>query len=66
MKTKIKTQLQGVSENLITEVKRTRPFLFVFNIEWWEAVLTEHIGNDIHIKSDNQIRNIYLNGEKVN
>lgn len=56
------TVMQGAEEREKTEVKRKGKFLFFFETEWWETVSTEHIGNDIYIKTDRPIRNVYLDG----
>jgi hypothetical protein len=44
--------------------KKQGRFLF-WKTEWWEKVHTEHIGNDIVIKTDKPIRSIYLNGREI-
>jgi hypothetical protein len=63
--TQPKTFIHGTEEVEGTYVKRTGRFLVVFTTEWWEMVSSKHIGNDIHIKTDNHIRHIYLNGKKI-
>mgnify|MGYP000857370002 CR=1 FL=1 len=66
MKTTTRTHIMGVEEREVTEVKRTGRFLFFFKTEWWETVSSKHIANDLHITTENPIRDIYLNGELVN
>ena len=48
-----------------TQVKRTKKAFIFFNVEWWETVSTNELGNDIHIETENKIRNVYLNGSKI-
>lgn len=52
--------VQGSEEVKKTFIKREGRFLF-FKTEWWEEVKTEHIGNDIHIITTREIRQVYLN-----
>lgn len=56
------TTVSGAEEVENTQVRRVRSFLF-FKTEWWETILTRHIGSDIYIESDRPIRNVYLNGK---
>lgn len=60
------TQVKTAEENEATYEKRKGKFLLFFDTEWWEKVSQRHIGNDIHIKTDREIRDVYLNGKKVN
>lgn len=57
-----KTIVQGIEEVKDTMVKRVGRFL-CFKTEAWEVAKTDHIGNDLHIKTDREIRDIYLNGK---
>lgn len=59
-----KTIVQGQEERVDTFVKKTGRFLF-FKTEWWERVSSDHIGNDIYIKTDHPIRQVYLNGKEL-
>lgn len=34
-------------------------------IKWYEKVCEDHVGNDIFIETERQIRNVYLNGKKL-
>lgn len=61
LKTQSQTVVVGREEREDSLIKRVGKFLF-FKTEWWETVSTNHIGNDIHIKTDREIRQIYLNG----
>ena len=64
--TQAKTIVKGLEEVKKTEVKkRKRVFFGLFSVEHWEVVSTEHIGNDIHIKTNREIRGVYLNGNKL-
>ena len=57
------TLVGGREEVEKMQQKRTgRAFIF-FKTEWWETVSTRHIGNDIYIKTNRDIRAVYLNGE---
>lgn len=60
------TIVKGEEVREATQEKRTRKIFGLFNLEWWETLHTEHLGNDIHIQTNNPIRNVYLNGEKIN
>lgn len=60
-----KTVVGGLTEFKDTEVKKRSRFLF-FKTTRWETVSTKFLGNDIHIETQNHIRNIYLNGKKIN
>jgi hypothetical protein len=58
--------VKGAEEKEVTKERRTGRFLFFFETEWWETISERHIGNDIHIATDKEIRNVYLNGELIN
>lgn len=60
-----KTVVFGEEEVKDTLVKKVGRFL-IFKTEWWETANTEHIGNDIYIKTNRPIRNVYLNGNLLN
>lgn len=60
-----KTVVRGVEEVEKTFVQRRGRFLLFFETTWWEEVKTEHVGNDIQIKTDREIRQVYLNGEPL-
>lgn len=53
----------GMSEVEETQIKRTRRILFVFPVSYWFTVGSNHIGDDVYIKTNKQIRNVYLNGK---
>jgi len=59
------TEVNGVTESEEHYVKRSRRTWFFFKVEWWEVVSTKHIGNDIYITTDREIRDVYINGKKV-
>lgn len=50
-------------ETEIVEVQRKRRVFFFLETTWWETVSREHIGSDLHILTDRQIRAVYINGE---
>lgn len=58
------THVNGQEEHEDTFIKKHGRFL-IFPTTWFERVNTEHLGNDIFINTDREIRNIYLNGEKL-
>lgn len=61
------TKTTGVairSEVEVEEVKRKGKRFFFFNTEWWETVSTKTVGNDIHVKTDSEVRDVYVNGVK--
>lgn len=60
-----KTFVAGEETIKLTEERRTRKFLWFFDVEWWEIANREHVGNDIHIRTDHKIDHIYLNGKKM-
>lgn len=60
-----KTIVEGVEEMEGTYIKKTGRFLLFFKTEWWEKVSERSIGNDIHIKTDREIRQVYLNGKPL-
>jgi hypothetical protein len=47
------------------QVKRKGRFLLFFPTEWWETISERHIGNDLHIQTQNEIRRIFFNGKQV-
>ena len=53
----------GISEAEETQIKRTRRILFVFPVSYWTTISRNHIGDDVYIKTNKQIRNVYLNGK---
>jgi len=57
------TDVHGTEEREGTYEKRTGRFLLIFPTEWWEQVSERHIGNDIYIITNREIRTIYLNGK---
>ncbi len=59
------TFVKGREEIETTQVKRTGRFMLIFKTEWWETVRTDSIGNDIHIKTERPIRQVFLNGEPL-
>jgi hypothetical protein len=65
MKTTSKSQVRLYREIEEEQVKRKRKAFIIFPVEAWETVSTNEIGNDIHIKTDHKIRNVYLNGKKL-
>jgi hypothetical protein len=64
-RTQIKTTINGAEEIKKTYERREGRFLGIFKTTWWEEVASEHIGNDIHIETDREIRQIYLNGKPL-
>lgn len=61
-----KTMVAGSEEREVTYEKRTRSFFLFFKIIFWEKVNEKHIGNDIFIQTEREIKNVYLNGKKIN
>ncbi len=59
-----KTIVGGSEQVEETKVRKEGRFLF-FKTIWWEVVSSKHIGNDIHIESDREIRQVYLNGKPL-
>lgn len=59
------TLLEGWEEREATYVKKTGRFLVFFKTEWFEKVSDRHIGNDIQILTDREIRQVYLNGKPL-
>ena len=66
MATQIKTEVSGAEEIKKTEIQRVKKFLVFFKIKWWETVNQEHIGNDIYIETSKEIRNVFVNRNKIN
>lgn len=62
MKTISKSIVKGLEEVKESYVLRKTVFL-IFPVTWWEKISTEHIGNDIMIETEHEIRQIILNGE---
>lgn len=62
--TKEQTHVFGLEEVEETKLKRVNRF-FIFKTEWWETVLTKHIGNDIYIETSREVRQVYLNGKPL-
>lgn len=58
------TIVQAQEEVEDTLVSRVGRFLG-FETEWWETVSTKHVGNDIHIGTTREIREVYLNGKPL-
>ena len=46
-----------------TQKLREVRFLWFFEVTKWEVLSTTKIGTDLHITTDRDIDNIYLNGE---
>ena len=65
MATSKPTTVVGAEEIERAYKKREGRFLLFFKTTWWEVVSQKHIGNDIHIETDKEIRNVYLNGKKI-
>lgn len=59
------TSVVGREIVMVTEEKRKRKFLWMFNLEWWEITKRENIGNEIHIRTSKPITEIYLNGQSL-
>jgi hypothetical protein len=59
-----KSIVRGTEEILNTYTKEEKRFL-LFPVKYWQLINTEHIGNDIHIETDKNIRNVYLNGKLI-
>ena len=57
---------RGVMERIkdFKEVYTEREFLFGM-IKWWELASSEKISNNLHIKTDVEIKDIYINGKKI-
>lgn len=59
------TRVKGVEEEEVTEVQRKRRRLIFFKVKVWEEVSAKHLGNDIHISTSKEIREVYLNGKSI-
>ena len=46
--------------------RRVEKVFRIFDVEHWETVRTDALGNDIYIATDHPIRVVYLNGVKMN
>ena len=57
-----KTSVTGSTETEETYMKRVSSW-WIFKTEWWEKVSEKHVGNDIFIVTDREIRDVYLNGK---
>jgi len=57
-----KTTVQIAEEVEQTHTKKSIKFLF-FKMQRWELVNTKHVANDIHITTNQPIRDVYINGE---
>jgi hypothetical protein len=64
-KTINKTIVEGTEEVKKTLEKREGRFFLFFKTVWWEEVAIDHIGSDIYIKTDREIRQVYLNGKPL-
>ena len=60
----LKTEVAGLEEREVTQEKRTGSFLFFFKTEWWEKVSEKSLANDIHIKTEREIRSVFVNGKE--
>lgn len=59
-----KTEVCEAHEMERTQVKRTGKFLMFFDTEWWETVDVHRVGTDIHVKTDQTIRSVFVNDEE--
>jgi hypothetical protein len=59
-----KTYVVGRGEVLNTLIKKEVGW-WIFKVSYYETALTEHIGNDLHITADREIREVYLNGKPL-
>ena len=57
------TRIVGSEE---IEIINVRKKFLTFPIMWRVQSSTKHIGNDIFIKTDHPIRNVYINGKLLN
>lgn len=60
-----KTLVGGLEEVEETYIKKKSRFLF-FKVESWERVNSSSVANDLFIETTRKIRDVYLNGEKIN
>lgn len=63
--TQSKNVVVGQEERKGTYEKREGRFLLFFKTTWWELVSSEHIGNDIHVETDREIRQVFINGKPL-
>jgi hypothetical protein len=52
-------------ENMLNTYQKKEKSWFIFKVPYYELVNTEHLGTDIHIESDKEIREVYLNGKPL-
>jgi hypothetical protein len=57
-----KVVARGLTEMNERWVEKKGYFMF-FPVSKWVKVSEKHVGDDIYIETDKEIRNVYLNGE---
>lgn len=60
-----KVIVQGKENTLETYVEKKRRSWLFFTVTHEEVIKTESLGNEIHIKSDREISQIYFNGKPL-
>lgn len=58
------TEVIGREEREQSVIKRISGF-WIFKTTWWELVSSKHVGNDLHIRTERDIRQVYLNGKPL-